>query len=170
MVVLFLLDFCYLSRKTILLLVLYKITIFRVHHKRYSSLSQPFVRLISEWICLENNGACMWKFQCFSKYCTLCNHRQTEQRLKYNRSSLKVLKIFIRTFYRFYLVILPFSIRWGLMKYHIRSYSMTKTQGFRQELYGNDLFLLLFGRDYVGIFRGMTKSLMISSQNTGDFY
>ena len=41
----------------------------------------------------------------------------------------------------FYLVILPQCTRWVLMKYHIKPLGMAKTQGFRQNLYGYDLFL-----------------------------
>ena len=44
--------------------------------------------------------------------------------------------------YRFYLVILPLGIKCAHMKYHIKPLGMTKTQGFSQDLYAYDLFLL----------------------------
>ena len=43
--------------------------------------------------------------------------------------------------YGFYLVILPLGIRWALMNYYIITLGMTKSQSFRQDLYGYDLFL-----------------------------
>ena len=60
---------------------------------------------------------------------------------------------------RFYLVILPLSIKWAPVKYHINSLGMTKTQGFYEDLYGYDF--LLYPSRLRERFRFMTSSIRV---------
>ena len=52
-----------------------------------------------------------------------------------------ISKVFALKLYASYLVIIPLGITFALMKHHMEPLDMTKTQGFRQDLYGYDLFL-----------------------------
>ena len=58
-----------------------------------------------------------------------------------NSLSTESFKDLFLNLYGFYLVMLPLGFRRALIKYLIKPLIITKTQGFRQELYGYDLLL-----------------------------
>ena len=72
--------------------------------------------------------------------------------------------------YGFYLITLPQGIRWALMRYHIKLLGMTKTQGFRRDLYWYDFTPVFTPVEIVWTLQRYGIELKDILKNPTDFY